>query len=140
MTLRVFDPPQCCSTGVCGSDVDPALVQFAADLKWLAARGVTVERYNLAQQPEAFIHDSAVREAVNASGTDVLPLVVAEGRIAAHSRYPARDELARIAGLAEARTDPATEDASLLGLDVVAGPVAGSCCGSDSGTSDSDCC
>jgi hypothetical protein len=130
MTLRIFDPPQCCSTGVCGPDVDPALVQFAADLKWLAARGVTVERYNLAQQPEAFVHDSAVREALSTSGTGVLPLIVAEGRIAAHSRYPDRDDLARIAGLAEAPADP-TAERPLIGLDVAPSPGMGSCCGPD---------
>ena len=33
--LEVFDPAMCCSTGVCGVDVDPVLVQFAADLQWL---------------------------------------------------------------------------------------------------------
>lgn len=116
-----------------GRRVGPyVLVQFAADLKWLSARGVTVERYNLAQQPDVFVRDSAVREAVNASDTGGLPLIVAEGRIAAHSRYPDRDGLARIAGL--------TDEVPLIGLDVVSSPVTGSCCGPDGGTSDSDCC
>ena len=45
--LEVFDPPQCCSTGVCGPSVDPKLVQFAADLHWLANQRLSVERYNL---------------------------------------------------------------------------------------------
>lgn len=30
-TLTVFDPAMCCSTGVCGSDVDQVLVDFSAD-------------------------------------------------------------------------------------------------------------
>jgi len=42
--IQVFDPPLCCSTGVCGTDVDPELVRFAADLDWLAKQGVEVER------------------------------------------------------------------------------------------------
>ena len=50
-TLTVFDPAMCCSTGVCGSDVDQVLVDFSADMQWLKGRGVQVERYNLAQQP-----------------------------------------------------------------------------------------
>jgi hypothetical protein len=33
--LDVSDPAMCCSTGVCGPQVDPALVGFAADVKWL---------------------------------------------------------------------------------------------------------
>lgn len=123
-SLRIFDPPQCCSTGVCGSDVDPALVQFAADLKWLATRGVAVERFNLAQQPEAFVREAVVREAVSAAGMGALPLVIIDGSIATHGRYPDREELAQIAGLRG-------EEAPLLSLDVVPSP----CCGPDD-----ECC
>ena len=28
-TIQVYDPPMCCSTGICGPEVDPNLVQFA---------------------------------------------------------------------------------------------------------------
>ena len=52
--LAVYDPPMCCSTGVCGPAVDPVLPRVAADLDWLKRQGVQVERYNLAQQPQAF--------------------------------------------------------------------------------------
>ncbi|MFO1490674.1 MAG: arsenic metallochaperone ArsD family protein [Kiritimatiellia bacterium] len=38
--LEIFDPAMCCSTGVCGSLVDPALVRFAALLQQLQERGV----------------------------------------------------------------------------------------------------
>ena len=40
--LHVFDPPMCCSTGVCGPVVDPDLTRFAADLDWLAGQGVSL--------------------------------------------------------------------------------------------------
>jgi len=53
--IQVFDPPMCCSTGVCGLEVDPALVRFAADLEWLKESGVDVERFNLSQEPAAFV-------------------------------------------------------------------------------------
>ncbi len=39
-TITVYDPPMCCSTGVCGPEVDPNLAQFASDLEWLKAQGV----------------------------------------------------------------------------------------------------
>jgi len=32
--FQVFDPALCCSTGVCGVNVDQALVSFAADVDW----------------------------------------------------------------------------------------------------------
>jgi len=43
-TLEIFDPAMCCSTGICDVDVDPVLVQFAADLQWLAEQGIEVKR------------------------------------------------------------------------------------------------
>ncbi|XXU25156.1 arsenic metallochaperone ArsD family protein [Sorangium sp. So ce887] len=70
VTLRVFDPAMCCSTGVCGPSVDPELARFAADVDWLQKQGVTVERYNLSQQPSAFAGTPAVKEAL-ARGTEV---------------------------------------------------------------------
>ena len=39
MKIEVFDPAMCCSTGVCGPSVPPALARFAGDLEWLARRG-----------------------------------------------------------------------------------------------------
>ena len=50
----------CCSTGICGPDIDPDLVNFAAMLSQLAA-GIKVERYNLGQQPMAFVQNPAVK-------------------------------------------------------------------------------
>ena len=54
----------CCSTGVCGPQVDPALVRFAADLEWLKANGVEVERFNLSQEPAAFVGNPVVAQAI----------------------------------------------------------------------------
>ena len=42
--VEVFDPPMCCSTGVCGPSVDPALARFSSDLHWLANQRIAVER------------------------------------------------------------------------------------------------
>jgi hypothetical protein len=54
----------CCSTGVCGPNVDPALVKFALDLPWLAGQGVAVNRYNFAQQPYAYVANETVNAAM----------------------------------------------------------------------------
>ena len=98
--VHVFDPPMCCSTGVCGPSVDPQLVRFAADLDWLRSRGVTVERFNLSQQPGAFAGDDAVRSALEKTGEAALPLVKVDGAVKSSGVYPSRDALAAWAGLA----------------------------------------
>lgn len=101
MTLiEVFDPPMCCPTGICGPDVDPKLVQFAADLQWLAGRGVQVERYNLAQQPDKFADCKPVTDAMVLAGELCLPLILVNGEIASRNTYPDRTVLAGLAGIA----------------------------------------
>jgi hypothetical protein len=89
----------CCSTGVCGPDPDPRLPQFAADLAWLASRGVRVARYNLAQEPAAFVAKPQVKRLLDQWGQSCLPLILREERIAARGRYPTHRELADLAGI-----------------------------------------
>lgn len=61
--LQIFDPPKCCSTSVCGPNVDATLTRFAADLEWLKSQGVEVLRYNLAQEPRVFVDHALVKSA-----------------------------------------------------------------------------
>jgi len=102
--LEVFDPAMCCSTGVCGPNVDPALVQFGSDFLWVAGQGVHVERYNLAQQPQAFAANEVVKTALKEHGNACLPLILVDGSIVSEGRYPAREELAKLVGLEPDRT------------------------------------
>ncbi|MHC1767364.1 MAG: arsenite efflux transporter metallochaperone ArsD [Verrucomicrobiia bacterium] len=102
--LEVFDPAMCCSTGVCGPNVDPKLVQFAADLDWLKSQGVPVERYNLSQSPAAFAANATVKTTLEKHGTDCLPLVLVGGDVASVGGYPTRVELAAWSGLAPSKT------------------------------------
>lgn len=116
-TLQVFDKPMCCSTGVCGPQVDPVLPKFAADLAWLKGQGVTVERYNLAQQPQAFVAHDDVKEAIRENHETALPLVRVDGVIVSRGAYPSREQLASWCGVA--KSTPLS----------VAQPAGGSCCG-----------
>src|SRR5512138_180203 len=100
--LQVFDKPMCCSTGVCGPVVDQKLVRFAADLDWLASQGVPVVRFNPAQEPGAFVKNPVVRRALQERGSDCLPLLLMGDSIVASGRYPDRDALMRLTGLAPA--------------------------------------
>ena len=93
-TIQVYDKPMCCSTGVCGPKVDPVLPRFAADLQWLQSQGHRVERFNLAQQPAAFVQNREVHQLLSAQGIDCLPLIAVDGHIVSRRGYPAREMLA----------------------------------------------
>ena len=99
-TIQIFDPALCCSTGVCGVEVDQALVSFAADVDWAKQNGAQVERFNLAQQPLAFAENSTVKAFLERSGQEALPLILVDGEVALAGRYPNHTELARWAGIA----------------------------------------
>lgn len=121
-TIQVYDKPMCCSTGVCGPEVDPVLPRFAADLDWLKSQGHDVVRYNLAQQPQAFINNKAIHQVLSTEGTDSLPVVVIDGEIVSRQIYPTRDALsALVSGMPAKVMLPVTQ--------------AGGCCGGKT-----DCC
>ena len=97
-TLKIYDPAMCCSTGVCGPSVDQKLVKLAADVAFLKSQGVTVERFNLGHQPEAFTASPLVLAEMGAEAEN-LPIFVLDGEIKAKASYPSRIELAAWFGL-----------------------------------------
>jgi AhpD family alkylhydroperoxidase len=121
--VQVFDPPMCCSTGVCGPEVDPSLVRFAADVEWLKTKGVEVERFNLSQEPATFVGNPVVAQAMR-SGDDALPLLLVDGKIAAQGRYPAREALAALVGLEASKT---MYSEAIQGLVAIGAAIASNC-------------
>lgn len=91
-TIQIYDPPMCCSTGVCGNDIDPALVQFAALLTQLNQKGAKVDRYNLGQQPMAFVRNPTVKVLLDKEGMAALPLIFVDGKVHLKGRYPTDSE------------------------------------------------
>jgi len=117
-TIQVYDKPMCCSTGVCGPQVDPVLPRFAADLAWLKSQGHQVDRFNLAQQPAAFVENSEVQQLLASEGTDCLPLILIDGRIVSRRDYPSRETLGTWVG-----SEAAVKTLQVIGDD-------DECCGS----------
>ena len=118
--IQVFDPALCCSSGVCGVEVDQQLVNFAADVAWAQRNGAQIERFNLAQQPMAFAENQVVKGLLERSGAGALPLTLVGGEVALAGRYPTRDELTRWT----AQAPPATENPKPTKVT----PAAGGCC------------
>jgi len=95
-TLTVYDPPMCCSSGVCGPEVDPLLPHFAGLLSKMEGEGVRVERYNLAQQPIAFARNQEVRRILETEGVEALPLIFLDGKLELQGHYPDAEERAAL--------------------------------------------
>ncbi len=117
--IQVFDPALCCNSGVCGIDVDQALVSFSADVDWALQNGAQIERFNLARQPLAFAENRTVKNFLDSLGEEALPLILVDGEVLLSGRYPSRAELADWASITLQAAEPTK---------------AKSCC------SDSNCC
>ena len=116
-TIEVFDPAMCCSTGVCGPSVDPELARFEADLRWLAARGANVTRYNLAQEPGEFVARPVVAAMLASGGEEALPIILVDGKVRFSGTWPSRTDLASPSGI-----EVSAERADLLA------PAESACC------------
>jgi len=110
--IQVFDPALCCSSGVCGVEVDQKLVTFAADVDWAKQNGAHIERFNLAQQPLAFAENAVVKGLLERTGQDALPVTLVDGELALAGRYPSRDELTRWTGKTPAAIEPVVAPAA----------------------------
>ncbi len=129
-TLTIYDPAMCCSTGICGADIDQKLVDFAADLDWLKSEGIEVKRINLSQEPALFAENEQVKSVLQNSGVEGLPVILANDEMQSSGQYPDRVKLAQMAGVTA--TDAVAQ----------ASPPATSCCGpgNDAEESSSSCC
>lgn len=104
-TLTVYDPAMCCSTGICGADVDQRLVNFAADLDWLKSEGIEVRRINISNEPMEFATNPKIKAVLDSDGVDGLPVVLIDGDTRSQGRFPDRAEMAGWAGVTLAKTE-----------------------------------
>jgi Arsenical resistance operon protein ArsD len=121
-TVAVFDPAMCCTTGVCGPGVDPALLQVARDLRWLSAKGVRVTRAGLGQEPQAFVANARISGLMQAFGEGALPAVLVNDVVIAHGQYPTREAMVAALG-SSARVEAPAPDR----------PTTDGCCAPGSG-------
>ena len=90
--IEVYDPAMCCSSGICGSSVNPALTEIQSVLNSLKELGHEVHRYNLGHQPQNFSNNSKIIEAMGEKAEN-LPIVLIDGEVCFRGGYPSKQEL-----------------------------------------------
>ena len=93
IAVEVFDPPLCCPTGLCGPVLDTTLLDLGETIVALQAEGHAVTRHMMTTDPQAFMRNRDVYEAIKARQLEVLPITVVRGRIVKTGAYPTLDEL-----------------------------------------------
>jgi hypothetical protein len=97
--IEIFDPAMCCATGICGPGIDQELLRVATTINTLTKKGITVIRYGLATEPQAFVDHKKVNEYLMKEEVEVLPITVVDGEVVKTREYPTQAEFAKWAGL-----------------------------------------
>lgn len=88
----IYDPPMCCSSGVCGPNPDQTLIDFQNTLTELKKSGIEVERYIITQSPEKFKENPQVIKLIQEKQLSVLPITTLNGMIVKTGSYPTLEE------------------------------------------------
>ena len=104
--INVYEPALCCSTGVCGADLDQALVTFTADVDHLRGLGADISRHNLASDPAAFAGNDSVRSFLEVAGSEGLPLTMVDGVTVPTGTVPGPGSAAPLRGPGQRRGSP----------------------------------
>jgi len=99
--MIIFDPAMCCSTGLCGPVIDMELLRVSTVLNNLEKNGVKVERYNLTNNPQAFVDNTIINEVLNRDGIESLPVTVVDDKVVKTKSYPTNDEFFRFLDVPE---------------------------------------
>ena len=95
MKIEIYDPPMCCSSGVCGPSIDPGLVKMNDAVLALKKQGVEVERYNISQQPKVFLANKKIADLLRGNGKKILPITLVNSQVFKTGAYPSYEELCK---------------------------------------------
>ena len=91
--IVIFDPPMCCSSGVCGPNPDSSLIDFQNLFTNLKKSGVDIERFIITQSPEKFKENPEVIKLIQEEQLKILPITIVNGKIVKTREYPTAEEL-----------------------------------------------
>ena len=91
--VEFFDPPMCCPTGLCGPTLDQTLLDVNEMILALQADGVTVARYQMTGQPQAFLSNPEVMRLVREQQMAALPITAVRGQVVKVGAYPTLSEI-----------------------------------------------
>ncbi|MCM8814997.1 MAG: arsenite efflux transporter metallochaperone ArsD [Candidatus Omnitrophica bacterium] len=90
--IIIYDPPMCCSSGVCGPNPDPSLISLQDTLEKIKKQGVEVERYIITQSPQKFKENPEVIKLLQERQLKALPITICNGKIIKIGSYPTFEE------------------------------------------------
>lgn len=106
MKVEIYDPAMCCSSGLCGPALDPVLVKMNDAVLALKKQGVEVDRFNLAQQPKAYMDNKTVADLLHKNGKKILPVIMVDGQVFRTGGYPSYEDICKALGIEPLKHKP----------------------------------
>lgn len=91
--VEIFDPPMCCSTGLCGPTIDQTLLDVNEMILKLENDKIHVERYQMTTHPAAFLNNPDVMRLVREQQMAALPITAVHGKVIKTGAYPVMEEI-----------------------------------------------
>ena len=101
MKIEIYDPFLKAPVGVCGPGIDPELVRIYDTLRQIMKQApeVTIVRYGLATEPQAFQTDPTVSSLMESEGSECLPLTFVDRELVSKRAYPDNEHLQTLLNL-----------------------------------------
>jgi len=91
--IIIYDPPMCCSFGICGPNQNQTLIDFQDTFTKLKQSGHNIERFIITKSPEKFKENPQVIKLIQEQQLKVLPITTVDGVIVKTGSYPTGKEL-----------------------------------------------
>ena len=92
-TVEIYDPPMCCSTGLCGPTLDQMLLDVSDMILALEEGGVAVDRYQMTTNPQKFMTNMEIMRLVREQQMAALPITAVNGQVIKVGAYPTLSEV-----------------------------------------------
>ena len=77
--IEIFEAAGCCApSSVLVSD---EAIKWNASAEWAKKNGVDIQRYSLAKKPQQFLNTPVIKEFLNTSGMESLPVTLLDGKL-----------------------------------------------------------
>ncbi|WP_142829579.1 arsenite efflux transporter metallochaperone ArsD [Planococcus soli] len=116
--VTIYDPAMCCDTGVCGPVVDPKLTAVAAAVFSLEKKGFSIKRFNLSNDPAAFVENKKVNALLFEKGIESLPMILVDGEVVKTGDYPTVEEFAEWFGVDAAELQTVKQPSNPLNVTI----------------------
>lgn len=92
-TLEIFETSMCCPTGLCWASINTELLRISTLVNSLKEKWIIIKRHNLTNEPQDFILNKVIQDALQKDWEKILPITILDQKIVKTKEYPSNEEI-----------------------------------------------